>query len=93
MISYMIAKVSGDDFDVPKATLDSGSFDTILQIVFGLAAAVALIVLLLASLRYVTSQGDASAVAKAKNTIIYAIIGLVITVSAFSIVTFVVKAL
>lgn len=92
-MQYMIAKVSGSDFDVPKAILDGGSFGSILQIVFGIAAAVALIVLMLASLRYVTSQGDASAVAKAKNTIIYAIIGLAITATSFSIVTFVVKAL
>lgn len=85
--------VSPNEFDVPKGNLNSASFNTILQIVFGIAAAVALIIMMIASLKYVTSMGDPQGVAKAKNTIIFAAVGLVIAASAFSIVTFVVKSL
>lgn len=79
-----------NEFDVPKADLTNNSVGTILQIVFGVAGAVAVVVLLLASLKYVISRGDPGEVAKAKNAIIYAVIGLVVVASAFTIVTFVV---
>lgn len=92
-MSTLFSKVSATEFDVPQTNLGSNSFETIMQIVFGLAAAVAIVVLLLASLKYVTSRGDPAATAKAKNAIIYAIIGLVVAASAFAIVSFVVKNL
>lgn len=90
---HLMAKVQSSEFDVPKTAFNAGSLRTILQIVFALAAAVALIMLLIASIKYITSRGDPAGVAKAKNTILYAVIGLVIAASAFSIVSFVVKAL
>jgi hypothetical protein len=83
--------LSQTDFDVPQASVNNGTFTTILQIVFGIMGGVALIVFMLAGLKYITSQGDPSAVAKAKNTILYAIIGLIVAVFAFTIVTYVVR--
>jgi hypothetical protein len=79
-----------DEFDVPKAEFGDTALATILRIVFGIMGAVAVIILLLASLKYVTSRGEPGEVAKAKNTIIYAAVGLVIIAFAFSIVAFVV---
>lgn len=61
----------------------------ILQIVFGAIAAAALIYIIIAALQYVTSQGDPQGTAKAKNTIIYALVGLAIALSSELIVTFV----
>lgn len=85
-----IADVSGE-FDVPRTELNSDATSTILRIVFGVAGGVAVIIILLASLKYITSRGDPGEVAKAKNTIIYAAIGLVVIAFAFSIVGFVVN--
>jgi uncharacterized membrane protein YeaQ/YmgE (transglycosylase-associated protein family) len=79
-----------DEFNVPRAGFNDDSVGNILKIVFGVIGAVALVVLLLASLKYVTSRGDPNEVAKAKNSIIYAVIGLVVVASAFAIVSFVV---
>lgn len=89
MIRFL-AQVS-DRFDVPKGRFNEGALDTIFSIVFGVLGAVALIMLLLASLKYITSRGDPGEVAKAKNSILYAAIGLVVVASAFSIVSFVVN--
>jgi hypothetical protein len=86
-----LADLTKDNFNIPKGDLQKSSIDTAFQIVFALAAGVALVILMLAALKYITSRGDPSAVAKAKNTILYAVIGLVIAASAFSIVSFVVK--
>ena len=44
-------------------------------------------------LRYVVSGGDSKKVTDAKNTVLYAIIGLVISFMAFAIVGFIVDAL
>lgn len=40
--------------------------------------------------KYVMSAGDANKVASAKNTILYAIVGLIVAIAAFAIVRFVV---
>ncbi|MFA5004363.1 MAG: pilin [Candidatus Saccharimonadales bacterium] len=69
----------------------STALSTVLQIVFGVTGAIALLVITIAGFRYVVSQGDPNSVAQAKNTIIYALVGLLISIAAFSIVTFVVK--
>jgi len=49
------------------------------------------IVLIIGGIKYVTSRGDANAVASAKNTVLYAVFGLVITVAAQAIIVLVVK--
>lgn len=92
MITFL-ARVTSNDLDIPQGDFSQGSVSTLLQITFGIAAGIALIILMLAGMKYILSRGDPAAVAKAKNTIIYAVIGLAIAASAFSIVTFVVKAL
>jgi multisubunit Na+/H+ antiporter MnhB subunit len=61
--------------------------------VFGLAGAIALVSITLGALNYVLSQGDSSKLAKAKDTIMYSVIGLIVCLAAFSIVTFVIGKL
>ena len=39
-------------------------------------------------IRYATSQGDQSGVQAAKNTILYAVIGLIVAIAAYAIVDF-----
>ena len=52
----------------------------IINILSWVVGAVAVIMLIFAGFRYVTSGGDENAVKGAKNTVIYAVIGLVIVV-------------
>jgi hypothetical protein len=92
MKNWFLAEVTKSEFSIPKTKLDDASFATVLQIIFGLAGGVALIVLMLASLKYVLSRGDPAGVAKAKNAILYALIGLAICAASFSIIGFVVKS-
>lgn len=67
-----------------------GAITTVVNIVLGITAAIAVLVIVIAGLRYILARGDPNAVAQARNAIIYAIVGLVITMAAFAIVTFVV---
>lgn len=50
---------------------------------------VSVIMIIIGGFRYVTSSGDKAALVSAKNTIFYAVIGLVVAVLAFAIVQFV----
>ena len=50
-----------------------------------LIGAVAIVMIVYGGFRYVTSAGEASAVSAAKNTILYAVIGLVVALLAYSI--------
>lgn len=65
-----------------------GTVVNILSIIVG---AVSVIMIIIGGLRYITSSGDSSNVQAAKNTILYAIVGLIIVVFAQVIVRFVVN--
>ncbi len=65
----------------------------ILNTVFVVVGIVTVVMIILGGVSYATSQGDPGKAAKAKNTIMYAIIGLVVTLLAFAIVNFVLQAL
>lgn len=54
---------------------------------------VAVIVIIIGGISYMTSSGDAGKVKKAKDTILYGVIGLVICVLAFAIVNWIVGSL
>lgn len=68
---------------------DGSIFNTITNILLFLIGAVSVIMLIIGGVRYVVSGGDQGAVTSAKNTILYAIIGIVIAFLAFAAVRFV----
>ena len=71
----------------------SGIFHTIANVLIYIVGAVAVIMLIIGGLRYVISQGDKSNVESAKNTILYAVIGIVVAILAYAIVNFVTSSL
>lgn len=54
---------------------------------------VAVIMIIYGAIQYTTSAGDSGKVASAKNTIIYAIVGLIVAILAYAIVNFVVSTI
>ncbi len=61
----------------------------VLQVVFGTMGAVAILIIVIAGLQYILSQGDPQKTARAKDAILYAVIGLVVAILAQVIVSFV----
>lgn len=53
---------------------------------------IAVIMIIIGGIRYTTSNGDSGSTKSAKDTILYAVIGLVVAILAFAIVNFVVAA-
>lgn len=72
---------------------DNGVFKKITNTILYIVGIIAVIMLIIGGVRYVISGGDAKKVTDAKNTILYAIIGLIICFLAFAIVNFVISAL
>lgn len=72
---------------------DSGVFRQITNTILYIVGIIAVIMLIVGGIKYVVSGGDAKKVTDAKNTVLYAIIGLVITLLSFAIVNFVISAL
>lgn len=83
--------VSGVDVSsLPKTPATSATIKVILTIVFSVIGALSLLFITIGGFRYVLSQGDPQATGKAKNTILYALIGLVVAIMAQILVTFVI---
>lgn len=72
---------------------DDGVFKQITNTILYIVGIIAVIMLIIGGIKYVISGGDAKKVTDAKNTILYAIIGLVIAFFAYAIVNFVISAL
>lgn len=72
---------------------DTGVFKKITNTILYIVGIVAVIMLIIGGIKYVISGGDSKKVTDAKNTVLYAIIGLVIAFLAFAIVNFVITAL
>lgn len=60
-----------------------------LQAAYFIAGALAVIMLVIGGLNYTMSNGDSAKITKAKNTILYAVIGILVVIFAFAITTFI----
>jgi hypothetical protein len=70
----------------------TGAFTTISNVLLFIIGAISVIMIVIAGLRYVTSGGNSAAITAAKNTILYAVIGLIIALLAYAIIRFVIGA-
>jgi len=62
---------------------------TIVNTLLYVLGAIAVIMIVVGGIRYTTSNGDPSGVKGAKDTILYAVVGLVVAIMAYAIVNFV----
>ena len=68
----------------------SSDVTTIINAIIGILGIAAVIIIIIGGVQYMTSSGDAGKVKKAKDTILYGVIGLIIVALAFAIVNFVI---
>lgn len=62
---------------------------TITNVLLFILGAIAVIMIIIGGIRYTTSNGEASHIKSAKDTILYSVIGLVVAILAYAIVNFV----
>ncbi len=74
---------------LPKPTATPDRINTIMTVVFIIIGALSVLMFVVGGMRYISSQGDPQQIARAKGTLVYALVGLLVSISAVSIVTFV----
>jgi len=67
----------------------NGIISTVINLFSVIVGVIAVVMIIYAGLRYITSGGDSAKITSAKNTIVYAIIGLIVVALAQFIVKFV----
>lgn len=78
---------------LPQTPATHSEVQVVLGIVIGILGALALLFVVIGGFRYIISDGDPQGTAKARGTILYALIGLLIAVAAEAIVFFVFRGL
>ena len=83
---------SGNDISPDKQGLQ-GNVTDIINVVIGILGLVCVVVMIIGGVNYMTSSGDTGKVKKAKDTILYGVIGLVVCAlaSVFSVSNVIVR--
>ena len=66
--------------------------NTIINVIVGLVGIISVAVIVIGGISFATSQGDTAKTTKAKNTVLYGVVGLVVALLAFAIVNFVLQS-
>lgn len=94
MIANFIRTVAQrvDTAPLPDVAADPGRLNDFFNYVIGLIAIVSVLMVVIGGVNYILSSGDPAKANRAKNTIIYALVGLIIAMSAYALVAFVIGA-
>jgi hypothetical protein len=82
------AKTGAGKADTGGKSLQDSIKDVVNVLLF-LIGAISVIVIIISGIKYVTSDGDASKIKSAKDTILYAVVGVIVALLAYGIVNFI----
>lgn len=81
-----VFSVDAGSAGIPKAEINQAQVSSVAGGAFMIAGMLSVIFIIVGGLRYTLSQGSADETKRAKNTILYAVVGLVVSIFAFGIV-------
>lgn len=87
---YFAAPGDLDITNLPRTQANDATMQTILNVFFVISGAIAVLMVVISGVRFITSQGNPTETVKARNGIIYSVLGLLIIIFAASIVNFVI---
>jgi quinol-cytochrome oxidoreductase complex cytochrome b subunit len=90
MIDQIAAIINAN---IPKVEASAATLSDVLSFVYGIVGVLAVVFIIVGGLRYAASGGNAASVTQAKNTITYAILGLILAILAYAITQFVVQVI
>ena len=64
---------------------------SVINLLLYIVAVVAVVMIIVGVMKYLTSSGDSGKVTSAKNTVVYAVVGLLVAIFSWVIVNFIVK--
>lgn len=91
-LSYFAAKIDGSKVGINEVSADN-VVNGILNTVYFAAAITAIIVIIVCGIIYSASQGDAAKIKRAKDGILYSVVGIVVILFAFVVTNFVIRNL
>lgn len=81
--------VPKSDINIPKVEFSGNKFVAAMNIFLGIMGAISVLMIAIGGFKYTMSMGEPTSIKKAKDTILYAVIGLLIAILAGTIVNFV----
>ncbi len=81
--------VAGGSCDAGKGLM--GNFQVIANTLIFIVGAISVLMVIIGGLRYVLSNGDSAGLKSAKDTILYALIGVVVAMLSYALVAFVIS--
>lgn len=92
-----LATAASEIIDGQAATGQDGDLKAfilnITNLLLFVLGAIAVIVIIIGGIKYTTSDGDSAKIKSAKDTILYAIVGIVVALLAYAIVHFVISSI
>jgi hypothetical protein len=90
-LPHVIAAISSiDPGELPHTPANEQRLELIKNIVYGIVGAIALLIITVSGLHYMTSAGDPEKAARAKNGIVFSLAGVAIALAATAIISFVI---
>ena len=90
MILKLYAQLcTAEDCGLPRVEATPNNLQRISSLAFLIAGGISVIFIIVGGLRYVISAGNPEDTKRAKDTIIYAVVGLIVSMLAFTVVGFV----
>ncbi len=88
MLTQLAQTIDAKKAGIPKA--DAAELLTsALNLFYFVVGAVAVIVIIIAGIMFITSSGNAAGVTRARNMLTYSIVGLIVVLTAFAITSFI----
>ena len=79
-------KIDPSKTGVPAVDINAKTLDVALTATFIVVGAIGVLFLVIGAIRYQIANGDQGQLSRAKDTILYAIVGIILTLLAFGIV-------
>jgi len=76
---------------LPTVQASEANLTVIMQLVFGVVGAIAMIVIIIGALNMTMAEGDSGKVARARSAVVFALVGLGVAIGAEAIIAFVIK--
>lgn len=93
LVKLAVESMQADDIKLPIVAADNRTFDLIVGLVYTVLAALAIFMIVRAGLLFVTNGNDPKSVKEARETILYAVGGLVASTAVFLLIQFVINSL
>lgn len=88
-LHYIAAKLTAGEAGIPTVNADN-AITGILNTAYYAAGITAVVVIIISAIFYTISQGDPSKIKRAKDGILYAVVGLVVIMLAFVLTNYVI---